>query len=172
MNKWLAAIEKVAPTIARATLGPIAPIALNVLGTVLGVEPKEDALEAKVATLTATDLLALKAAEDQFKKDMRALDIDLEKVDAEDRANARAREIALRDPIPRILAIGLFLLLVGMLYSLVRHEIPEGNRSAYDIIIGIVSSAVAAVVNYYFGSSAGSRAKDATVAKMSGDAKK
>lgn len=164
---WKKAIGAVAPVLARAVGGPIGGAAIGALAKALGVEPTEDALEKKVASMTAGDLLALKTADQTFQKDMRALDIDLEKVDAEDRANARAREIATKDWMPRVLAMGVFLLFSFVVYSLQHSPIAPENRDAFNQILGILYAAVTGVLGYYFGSSAGSRAKDATVAGLS-----
>lgn len=166
--KWLQAIAAVAPTIARAIPGPIGMVARTLLGDTLKVDAHDDAaLEAKVQTLTAADLLALKNAEQKFIADMKALDLDVFKLDAEDRANARAREVALRDWLPKALAI--FVLTLYGVDSVWLHlgDMPAANREAAMQVQVTLQAAVMLVLSYYFGSSSGSRAKDATVASMS-----
>lgn len=165
---WKKAIGAVAPALARAVGGPIGSVAVNVLSSALGVEPSEGALEKKVQTLTADDLARLRDAEMKFAKDMRELDLDFERVDAEDRANARAREIALKDWMPRALALAVFGLFSFVVWSLQHASIPVENRDAFNQILGILYAAVTGVLGYYFGSSAGSRAKDAVLHRGTG----
>lgn len=164
---WRKAIGAVAPVLARAVGGPVGAAALGVISGVLGIEPSEDALEKKVASLTPDDLLKLKDAERQFVVKMRELEIDVEKIDAEDRANARAREIATKDWTTRAIAITVMLLFAVTVGGLMRIEIPATNRDAVNQILGILYAAVVSVLSYYFGSSAGSRAKDSTISSMS-----
>lgn len=53
-----------------------------------------------------------------------------------------------------------------MCYALVNIPIPENNKEALYILIGIISSTVSMIANYYFGSSKGSQAKDDVISKM------
>lgn len=163
---WKKVLRAVAPTLVGAIGGPVGSVAANALSAALGIPPGEDELEKKVATLTAADLLSLKNAEQQFVKDMKALDLDFEKVAQEDRSNARAREIATHDWMPRALGLSVFALFAFVTLTLARWEIPLANRDAANQILGILYAAVVSVLGYYFGSSAGSRSKDASIRDM------
>jgi len=104
---WKSIVSTVAPVLATALGGPLAGVAVKAIASGLGA--KEGATEADVAQLvTAGDpqtLVKLSEIDRQFEKDMAALGIDLEKITAEDRANARAREVSLGgDWTVRILA--------------------------------------------------------------------
>lgn len=106
---WKGLIKTVAPTLPTAFGGPLAGMAVNAVSqAVLG---KSDATETGIATALAKTndpevLLKLKQAENDFIAKMKQLDIDLEKVAAEDWASARQREIAIKDKAPTILAYG------------------------------------------------------------------
>jgi hypothetical protein len=163
---WKKAIGAVAPSLLRAIGGPFGSVAANALTSVLGVDANDEkALEAKVLSMTAADLLALKQADQQFQKDMRALGIDEAKIEAADRADARAREIATHDWVVKVLALSVFTLFAAVVVGLQRFEIPAQNRDAANQVLGILYAAVVSVLGYYFGSSAGSRAKDALIGK-------
>lgn len=161
---WRKAVGAVAPTLLRAIGGPFGGVAANALGAVLGVDATDEtALEAKVTAMTAADLLALKNAEQQFQKDMRALGIDEAKVDAADRASARAREVALKDHVPFVLAVLVHVAFFWVLWALVSKVIPGENRETFTILLGILSTGMASCWSYYWGSSASSRSKDGVI---------
>lgn len=80
---------------------------------------------------------------------------DLVKLDNEDRANARNREIQVRDKIPAILAIGFLFIYAGIQFYAVYNA-----DSSNDIISARVQDILMLIVAYYFGSSAGSASKD------------
>lgn len=163
--KWKEILGKVAPTLVKAAGGSLGGLAVSVLTSALGIEPNEDALEKKVATLTADDLLKLKEAENKFVLDMRKLDLDFDKIDIEDRANARAREIALKDWMPKALGITVIILYACTIAALMFLKIPEPNRDMMNQMAEILKMAVIMILSYYFGSSAGSRAKDSPLHK-------
>ena len=62
-----------------------------------------------------------------------------------------------------VIAILVVLAFMGMLVMLFMHAIPDANKSAFDIALGLIGTLVAAIVNYWFGSSSGSAAKDKTI---------
>ncbi len=89
----------------------------------------------------------------------------------DDTANARAREIAVRDQTPRNLAylftFGFFAML-GMQFALViRHvDIDPTALRLLDTTTGVLFAMMLGCKEYYFGSSSGSRDKDATIAQI------
>jgi hypothetical protein len=101
-------IGSVAPTIATALGGPLAGMATSaiskaVLGKATGTQ---DEIVAVLEKSNNPDiLLKLKEAELAFATKMKELDIDVAKIDAEDRASARQREIAKKDWMPKALAL-------------------------------------------------------------------
>jgi len=165
---WKKAIAGVAPTIARAIGGPVGGIAIDALAKALKLDTSDPAaLEKKVASLTAGDLIAIKAADNQFARDMKALDIDLEKVDAADRADARKREVETHDWTPRVLAfltISAFIAVIWYVLSGRATNIKEAAAIGLTgTVIGYASAKADMVLGYYFGSSVSSRSKDATI---------
>jgi hypothetical protein len=89
------------------------------------------------------------------------------RVEAEDRANARARETATGDQAtPRMLAgvmvAGFFLVLAWLL----AFGMPAQGGEALLVLLGALSSGVAAVLSYYFGSSSSSNIKNSTIQRL------
>ena len=66
-----------------------------------------------------------------------------------------------------ILAALLLATLCTALAALFVFPVPESNRDQMGLVLGALLSAVSTVVGFYFGSSKGSRGKDATIAALS-----
>jgi len=163
MDAILNLVRTVAPTIASAVGGPLAGMATRAISEALLGKPdgSEQELAEAAAKATPEQLLALKHAENDFAIKMRELDIDLERIANEDRDSARNREVATKDWTPRILAglitVGYF----GALFYMLRNGLPQhGGSEAMLVMLGTLGTAWGGVVAYYFGSSAGSKAKD------------
>lgn len=81
------------------------------------------------------------------------------RIDADDRASARAREIAVKDWIPGILAIGVSLGFFGVLGFMLKFGAPKEGGEALMVMLGALGASWGAVMNYYFGSSRSSAVK-------------
>ncbi|MEL7487953.1 MAG: hypothetical protein AAGJ87_12145 [Pseudomonadota bacterium] len=156
------AIAKTAPGIAHALGGPLAGAAVEALSkAVFGdVGAQEDELEAAVAAATPDQLLALKRADAEFKIALRRAAVDEQRIHAGDRESARRRQAAMRDWTPSVLGaliiLGFFVVLAAML----SQTLPPGAETEFSIMLGALATMTAAVVNYFFGSSAGSKEKN------------
>jgi hypothetical protein len=164
---WKSIVGTVAPGLATALGGPLAGMAVKaVSGAVLG---KQDGTEDEIAqaiTAGGTDVLQkLRAADQAFQLDMKKLDINLEKLFADDRADARKREISTGDHTQRNLAyiaLLMFATVLGVELFVGIHptlSIDDAVQRSLDITTGILFAWVMAVKDYYFGSSSGSVAK-------------
>ncbi len=168
MADWKKLVGAVAPGLATALGGPLAGAAVAVLAKeVLG---REDASEADLAQAVAAggvDVLEqIRAADAAFATRMRELDIDVEKVHQADRVNARDREVRSGDVwTPRVLAVGITCGFFGVLGWLLAYGKPVDGGDALLVMLGALGGAWASVVAYFFGSSAGSAAKTAILAK-------
>lgn len=163
MDKLLDLVRTVAPSIASAVGGPLAGMATKAISEALLGKPDGTEQELLQAADRATpeQLLALKKAEQEFAVQMRELDIDLERISMADRDSARNREVKTKDWTPKVLAglitVGYF----GALFYMLRNGLPQhGGSEAMLVMLGTLGTAWGGVVAYYFGSSAGSRAKD------------
>ena len=169
MEALLNVVRTVAPTIATAVGGPLAGMATRAISEALLGKPDggEAELIEAAANATPEQLLALKKAEQDFTVRMRELDIDLERISNEDRANARDREIKTKDWTPRLLAAAITVGYFGVLFFMLLNGLPTtGGSEAMLVMLGTLGTAWGGVVAYYFGSSAGSRDKNDTINKM------
>ncbi|MEM9495534.1 MAG: hypothetical protein AAGA09_05985 [Pseudomonadota bacterium] len=155
------AAAKIAPSIAHALGGPLAGAAVEQLSRVIFGAPdaSEDDIAAALAAATPEQLLALRSADYAFREALREADIEERRIDAEDRADARARQIAMNDwtvtALGALVLAGFFLVLGAML----THQLPAGAETEFSIMLGALATMTAAVVNYFFGSSTGSKEK-------------
>ena len=163
MDKLLDLVRTVAPSIASAVGGPLAGMATKAISEALLGKPdgSEAELVQAAAMATPEQLLALKKAEQSFEVKMRELDIDLERIANEDRSSARNREVATRDWTPRVLAGLVTGGYFGVLFYMLRNGLPQhGGSEAMLVMLGTLGTAWGGIMAYYFGSSAGSKAKD------------
>jgi hypothetical protein len=157
-------ISAVAPTIGAALGGPFGAMAGKVLGGLVGGDEK--AVEDAIIAGDPDALAKVRIAEIEFKTRLEELGIERDKLNFDDTANARAREIAVRDRAPAALALFITLGFFGVLAYMLDNEIPKEGRDALLIMLGSLGTAWATVVGYYFGSSAGSARKTDEMAKM------
>lgn len=164
---WKGLIGAIAPTLATALGGPLAGIATKQISEkVLGIpQATEKELEAAIVGGDPETLAKLKELDQEFKVKMEELGIDLEKVQAADRASARAREIAVRDWVPSVLAIANMVAFVAVLALMLYFPIPERNSQVFNILLGILGGNLVSVMTYYYGSSSGSKQKDQIIGK-------
>ena len=165
---WKKLVGAVAPTLATALGGPLAGAAIKELsGKLLGKpEATEAEVEAYVNNMTAADYVKLKEIDLEFAKQLSSAKIEIEKIDAGDRANARAREISLKDWVPSTLAVTVVGAFVGLLIMLLTSQIPDTNRDAFNLLLGMLGGSVTSVFGYYFGSSRSSREKDQIIGRV------
>lgn len=163
---WKAIVGAVAPTIATALGGPLAGLGVKALSdALLGHDGgTEEEIARAVNAANSADLVKLREIDAQFAAQMKALDVDLERIAAADRDSARKREIGSGDAwTPRVigtLALGGFLWAV---YWVLSGQVTGMNDpttvALVGTLVGYVSAKADQVVSYYFGSSAGSARK-------------
>lgn len=165
--KWKAILGKVAPTLGFALGGPMGAAAAKVVSSsLLGREDgTEDELAAAVAGATPDQLATLKKADQDFKVRMRELDIDVYKLEVEDRTSARG--LFSVNFLPQMVISGLFIVgyfsVVGLLAAGVIVLSPEIKDLVEDLL-KTLSAAVLAIIYFWFGSSFGSKEKTAALA--------
>lgn len=165
---WKAVIGTVAPTIATALGGPLAGVATKALASKLLDRPDatEDEVQQAVLGADPQTLIRLKEVDAEFKKHMTDAGVRLEEIDANDRANARAREAQVRDHTPAILAYGITVGFFGTLGFMLMNGKPATGGDALLVMLGSLGTAWAGVVAYFFGSSSGSRKKDEALSQI------
>ena len=149
---------------ARALGGPLAGAAVEALRRVLTGEGDEKSLAEAALAGDPEALARVREAEMGFRRAVLQAKLDAERIAAGDRADARAREAAVRDRTPALLACVVLAGFFGALCTMLLREMPDGSEPAFSIMLGALATMTAAVVNYYFGSSASSREKTALMA--------
>lgn len=163
---WKGILGTVAPGLATALGGPLAGVAVRTLSQVLlgTSDGTPEAVEKAVLAADPAMLATLKQAELQFQKEMKALDIDLERIAAGDRDSARQREVNTGDKwTPRVLAFVIVGGFLGAMFAILTGAV-EGLKDPLTAalvgsVVGYVSAKADQVVSYYFGSSSGSKDK-------------
>lgn len=155
-------IGSVAPTIATALGGPVAGLAVKALsGALFGHDSAtEDDIRTVLASPTADQLSALKRIDADFKVQMKALDIDLERIAADDRDSARDMQKETRDWIPRALAVSVTIGFFAILIYMLVYGLPTTGNEALLLLLGALQTAWGGIIAFYFGSSSGSQNKD------------
>ena len=155
-------IGSVAPTIATALGGPVAGLAVKALsGALFGHENgNQDDIMTALANPTGDQLAALKKIDADFKVQMKALDIDLERIAADDRDSARDMQKETRDWIPRALAVSVTIGFFAILIYMLVYGLPTTGNEALLLLLGALQTAWGGIIAFYFGSSSGSQKKD------------
>jgi hypothetical protein len=155
-------LGQVAPTIATALGGPLAGVAVKTLSAALfGHENgTEEQISEAMASATPDQLAAIKKIDADFKVQMKSLDIDLERIAAGDRDSARQMQRDTKDWVPKVLAVVITLGFFGILIWMLLNGMPKTGTEALLMMLGALGTAWTGVVNFYYGSSAGSKAKN------------
>jgi len=164
---WKGAIGKLAPTIAGLMGSPVAGVGVSLLCNVLGLEPSpENAMKAAeqvaAGSLTGDQLVTLRKAEAEAKNQLAkmGLDYDIAKNELvfKDRDSARAREVAVRDWTPRILAYSVAMIWTfingTLLYMAMTHNSIQNDMTVFTSgIMKTIDAALMLILGYYFGAS-------------------
>lgn len=152
---WL---EQVAPTIATALGGPLAGIAVEVISKAIGVDPKDVNEVIASGKLSSDQIVQIKQAEVDLKFKAQELGLDFEKLAVDDRKSAREMQSTVKSYIPGTLALVVTCGFFGILTSLMMGYAVKSDELM--IMLGSLGTAWTGIVSFYFGSSAGSQAKD------------
>ena len=155
LGKFGSLVSAIAPTIATALGGPVAGLAVKALSSALLGHPdgSEDDINTALSSATPDQIAAIRRADNDFKVQMKSLDIDLERIAAADRDSARKMQIETHDLTPRILAVVIVICYVLAQYFLLTHVIDQSMRELVARVLGTIDGALMLVLSYYFGSS-------------------
>lgn len=157
MNELLRLLGNIAPALATAVAGPLGGAAVSAIAQRLGVA---DTIEAVTQAVAADPDAALKLAQ---------IDLETLKVEHANTADARAMQIAAMaqsDVFSKRFTMYLtsFWSVCAAVYIgfITFSIIPEPNVRFADTILGfILGTVIATMLNFWFGSSIGSKEKDA-----------
>lgn len=170
MSDWKKVLGTVAPWIGAAATGGVPALVgmaaaqvSDAFGT--DVQPTVDSLAKAIAGATPDQMLALKQADNQFASKMQELGFQntqaLEQIAADDRASARQMHTALRDLSTPILSYLVVAAFFGAIYLLLTQAVTvqDGMRDVVMMLLGTLAAAFSQVLNFRFGTSAGSKEK-------------
>jgi len=157
MSKWKDLLKTVAPSLATAVGSPAAGLAVRAItGAILGEESDDESVaERAILGASHEQLAALKKADQDFKIAMKKLDVDLEKIDSEDRASARKLAID-KGIMPQVVLS--VVVLVGY-FTIIYVDATNSEIQIDDFLLGVLTVAVPQVLGFWFGSSSGSKEK-------------
>ena len=180
---WKSTLATVAPAIAAALGGPLAGVAVSMAGKALGLGDgaTESDVEAAVLSGNPDVLVRLREVNTQFERDMKALDIDLERIHAGNQASAR--EMAKTNMLPQIvlsfvfiggyfgamfalhgvlfltvLFCSVFAVLMGQIFT-GQEVVHSSMRDIANFLLGTLTGILMQQMNFWFGSSSGSKEK-------------
>ena len=154
---WL---ESIAPTIATALGGPLAGMAVEAISKAIGVDPSEVQNTINSGKMTADQIASLQTAEIALKARAQEMGLDFEKLAVADRASARQMQMTTGSFVPPLLSVLVVVAWATIQYFLLTHVIDPTMRELVARVLGTLDGALMLVLSFYFGSSAGSQAKD------------
>jgi len=157
---WL---KTIAPTIATALGGPFGGLAYEAVSKVLGISQDDAKKMLDNGKLTADQIASVQQAEIALKAKAQELGLDFEQLAVQDRKSARDMQTNTHSFIPPALAIMVTLGFFGILVGLMMETFKTSD--ALLLMLGSLGTAWTAIMSFYFGSSAGSQAKDAMLHK-------
>lgn len=169
---WKAVIRTVAPTVATALGGPLAGVAVRALGEKLLGKPdaSEDEIAQAVLAASPADLARIKEAEFEFQREMAALDVDLARIAAEDRASARQRQIEAKDKMPAVIAAFAIVGFFGLLALIAFVELPPNSQAPLNVMLGALGALISQIGQFFYGSSTDSRRKTVMLGEQAAQA--
>jgi len=162
-DSWKGLIRNIAPTLGTALGGPAAGLAIKFLADkFLGkADASEQELGVAIQGATPEQLLQIKKLDNDFKTQMKQLDIDVFKLETLDVQSAR--DMAKTNMWPQIVlstiyTFGYFAVLYIFMVGDV--DIPVRFKAEFNMVLGVMTAAQVQIMNFWFGSSHGSRIKD------------
>ena len=144
-------VGAVAPTLGTAIGGPMGGMAANMIADVLGVPNDQKSIEKAIQNATPEQMLELKKAEQQFELQMKELEVDVFKLETQDKQNARG--MFSKDWTARIIGLVTIGGFLGYIF-LVTLQPPEQNSEALiNLVLGYLGGLASAIISFYFGAS-------------------
>lgn len=155
---WL---ETIAPTIASALGGPLAGLAVEAVSKAIGIDPKDVGKAIAEGKLSADQIAQIKVAEVEMAARAQELGLDFAKLAVDDRKSAREMQTKNSSLIPGAMAIVVTIGFFGILVGLMTEHFKTSE--ALLLMLGSLGTAWTGIIAFYFGSSAGSQAKDSMI---------
>ena len=160
---WESLLKAVAPVLGGAIGGPFGSMAVNAL--IDGMDDDvttESQMKKAVQNASPETLAKLKQIDAEFKVIMKELGVKEKDIAAKDRDGARNMGIQTTLLPQMIISIIFITAFAVILYTTFTGltEMGETQKTIVNILLGILSAGVVQVMNFWFGSSSGSKEKD------------
>ncbi len=164
---WKDLVKSVAPVLGTALGGPFGGMATRWLaGRLLGDENANEAeLESAIATASPDTFARLRELDNEFRLEMKRIGIEEKQLEAQDRASARS--LAKVNMLPHIVISGIYVVAFAIVLYLVftaTIDMTQMQERVMMYLLGILSAGLLQIMNFWFGSSSGSKQKDAKLA--------
>jgi len=172
---WKKLIGGVAPALGLALGGPMAAAAIKVIADKMLGNPeasKDDVAAALAQGLNGDQVIALRKAEQEFDLQMKQLEIDVMQLNKDtegaylkDVQDARARQVANKDPTPQVILSVLFVLWAATFAMFYFGTLPDDEfvRALIVRAYATVETGLTGAIAYFIGSSRGSKSSGDTV---------
>ena len=161
---WKNVVKNMAPALAATLGGPMSGVAVKYIADKFLGNPDatEDDFEEAIFNATPEKLAELKRIDNEFVIEMAKLDVDVYALEVKDRDSAR--DLAKINMKPQIILssifiTGYFLLLFLIVSGHVRISL-EIKETAI-LLLGILTTSMPMIMQFWFGSSSGSKEKTA-----------
>lgn len=154
----------VAPTLGMALGGPLGGFAGKWLGDKLGVKPED--LPTFIGAQDPETMIKLKQLDQDFQLELEAMDVDIFALEVEDRKSAR--DMAKTNMVPQITLSVIFIIgYFGLVFSIFSGmvELVDTMRQTGNILLGVMTANLPLIMQFWFGSSHGSKRKSELMSK-------
>ena len=157
---WKDTLKELAPTVAGALGGPFAMTAVKILADLLGVEADEKAIGDLVASGDPDVLLKLREGEQQFTLELERLGVERDRLQHANTDSARdmakSQGLTAQHTLSGIFIAGYFLIFAGFIWALQQDAVMDQSFAlVFATLLGAMTKAVADILNFWFGGSAG-----------------
>lgn len=151
LDKLKNLVGTVAPALGSALGSPLGGAAISMIADKLGVPNNQQAVEKAIRQATPDEMLKLKEADNEFEIKMKELDVDVFRLETEDKQNARAAFS--KDWTTKLMGLLTLSGFMGYIF-LVTLQPPEQNSEALiNLVLGYLGGLASAVISFYFGAS-------------------
>ena len=151
MKKLKNILGTLAPTHGEALGGPIGGQAGQILSSVLGEENNPKTLEQAMNNLSAEQMAELKIAENDFKVQMKELEVDVFELEVNDKQDARQKFS--KDWTPKILGTITLTGFFSYIFLVTLQPPDSTSDTIVSLVLGYLGGLASAVISFYFGAS-------------------
>lgn len=144
-------VGAVAPTLGTALGGPLGGAAVSAIAGALGCEPDERSVSKAVQAATPEQLAQIKKAELDFEARMKELDVDIFKLETQDKQDAR-KHFA-KDWTAKLIGIVMVAFFCAYITMITVMPPEQNSMELINLVLGYMGGLVSAVISFYFGAS-------------------